>query len=382
MTKHPYIGILINRQAYERLRRGKRTGHEKPVFYEEAAMALGHTPCYLKLSALKRGASQGITAGLIRTRNGYASVRIAPPSVIHNRAIYLDRRSIRRLEELSRGGTYIFNLHTRYDKLMLHQLLLQDPVIAPCLPVTEAATPGNVRAFMKQFDALIIKPANGSVGQGIMQLRREDGTAGAWIWKRRSGRRRGWISTRVAAEAGSGRRGVRTGGYGLPMALCRRLRQRRFLVQQFLPLARFCGSPFDIRVSVQRDGTGEWQLTGMVAKVAKRGAFLTNVAQGGRVYPLQFVLESFPAWSPGEVTDRLRELSLHIARYMGERLEGLADLGLDMGILEDGHLVFIEANGRDQRYSFGEAGLMEEWRATYGNPMAYADYLSKRGKTP
>ncbi|MNO04360.1 hypothetical protein D3C81_2253680 [compost metagenome] len=67
---------------------------------------------------------------------------------------------------------------------------------------------------------------------------------------------------------------------------------------------------------------------------------------------------------------------------MSANLVGLADLGLDMGIMEDGHIIFIEANGRDQRYSFGECGLNAEWRATYRNPMGYASFLSNSHKSP
>lgn len=366
MNENTYVGILLNAPVYKRLRRGRSTGHEKMRFYEEAAEALGLTPCYLQLSSLAPGGSRGKTKALVRSAKGYASVTLNTPGLIHNRAIYRDRRSTRRLENFTRTGGSIFNLHTRYDKLMLHRLLVQDPLIRPHLPETEAAAPQTLRSFMERYPALIIKPANGSVGQGIMLLRRRD--SGGWSWKRRPSRRHKWQITRFAGS--------------LPPPLVRRMRQRKYVVQQFLSLARFGESPFDIRVSVQRNETGEWQITGMVAKVARKGAFLTNVAQGGSVAPLEVIFQSHPDWDPVDLVERISGLSLHIARFMSAHLEGLADLGLDMGIMEDGHIIFIEANGRDQRYSFGEAGMMEEWRATYRNPMAYASFLSKAGKKP
>ncbi|WP_376768681.1 YheC/YheD family protein [Paenibacillus foliorum] len=47
-----------------------------------------------------------------------------------------------------------------------------------------------------------------------------------------------------------------------------------------MPLATYEGRPFDLRISVQRDASGEWQLTGIVAKIASKKTLLTNIAQG------------------------------------------------------------------------------------------------------
>lgn len=328
---------------------------------------MGLVPCYLRLSSLNpaAGPRRRIKA-LVRTNGRYRPIFIDPPRLIHNRAIHLDRRSTRKLEILARNGFNIYNLHTRYSKLFLHNLLWQNPLIRPHLPQTLHANAANLQEMMTSFPALIIKPENGSVGQGIMLLSQT--RERSWVWKYRTRSRSRW----------SNRSFTRTP----PAHLISRIRQRRYLIQQFLPLAKFNGSPFDIRVSVQRNESGLWQLTGMVGKVARQGAFLTNVAQGGTVIPLEILLSRQNAWDPVDLKHRIGQLSLTIAEYMSVHLPGLADLGLDMGIMEDGHLIFIEANGRDQRYSFQEAGMADEFKATYRNPMAYASYLSKTHKSP
>lgn len=367
MMQSAYVGILLNTPVYERMLKGKSTGHEIMSFYEEGAAAFGLTPVFLQLSSLKNAQPHGKTVGLVRAKGRYVKTAVDTPALVHNRAIHLDGRSRRRLESLARLGINIYNLHTRYDKLTLQRLLIRDPVVSPHLPDTEPATPAAVRQMMLRYPALIIKPANGSVGQGIMQLKQQE-EGGAWSWKYRLKGKSGWRTVRFREE--------------LPTLLKQRLRQRKYIVQQFLPLARYDGKPFDIRVSVQRDESGDWQITGMAGKVARKGAFLTNVAQGGQVLPLDTLLAGFPQWDPVDLKYRLGELSLHIARFMSDNLAGLADLGFDMGIMEDGHLIFIESNGRDQRYSFGESGMDDAWRATYRNPMGYASYLSQVGKSP
>lgn len=366
MTHNRYVGILLNASVYDRLCRGRSTGYEQISFYEEAAAAHGLELCYLTLSGLKPGHPKRPVTALVRRNGRFARTSVEVPAVIHNRAIHLDSRSRVRLEALSRQGTEIFNLHTRYDKLMLHRLLMQDPVIRPHLPLTEAAQPEVLKRLMQEYPALIIKPSNGSVGQGIMLLKLTD--QGKWRWKYRSSKTGSWRIQHFTTR--------------LPAELIRRLRKRNFLVQYFLPLAKFEGRPFDIRVSVQKNETGLWQTTGMVAKVARSGAFLTNVAQGGKVKPMEAVFAQFPGWNGAEIQERISQLSVRIAEFLDSRLTGLADLGLDMGIMEDGHLIFIESNGRDQRYSFGEAGMHEVWKAVYRNPLGYARFLRNGDKTP
>jgi glutathione synthase/RimK-type ligase-like ATP-grasp enzyme len=365
MTQNRYVGILLNASVYDRMCQGRKTGHEQIPFYEEAAAAHGLALCYLKLSSLAPGRPKRHVPALVRQGGRYARRVVETPAVIHNRAIHLDSRSRARLEALSREGLEIFNLHTRYDKLMLHRLLEQSAVIRPHLPLTEPARRSTLERLMREYPALIVKPSNGSVGQGIMLLSLSE--EGKWRWKYRSAKTGAWRSQYFGSR--------------LPGELVRRLRKRSYLVQYFLPLAKYQGRPFDIRVSVQKNESGLWQTTGMVAKVARTGAFLTNVAQGGKVATMEQVFADHHGWNAAELQDRIGQLSVQIAEFLGGRLPGLADLGLDMGIMEDGHLIFIEANGRDQRYSFGEAGMHEVWKAVYRNPLGYARYLSNVDKT-
>lgn len=138
----------------------------------------------------------------------------------------------------------------------------------------------------------------------------------------------------------------------------------------------FRGQPFDLRVSVQRGAMGQWQVTGIVAKVASKRCFLTNVAQGGTVYRLEPILiAEYPHLQPKAVIKGIEQFSLQVAEHLGNHLPHMADLGLDVGITIEGFPMLIECNGKDQRYSFREAGMLQEWKATYDNPMAYARYL-------
>ncbi|CRF28773.1 Endospore coat-associated protein yheD [Mycobacterium tuberculosis] len=132
-------------------------------------------------------------------------------------------------------------------------------------------------------------------------------------------------------------------------------------------------------MSVQLGSAGEWQITGYVAKAASKSRFLTNLAQGGKVHRLEDILqEEYPHLNPRKVVRDISELALRIADHLGQHLPDLADLGMDIGLTVDGFPMFIECNGKDQRYSFREAGMLDVWKASYENPMAYAKYLLTR----
>jgi hypothetical protein len=121
----------------------------------------------------------------------------------------------------------------------------------------------------------------------------------------------------------------------------------------------------------------------MIAKVASRKHFLTNVAQGGRVKSLSDILKNhYPQLDPETVCLQMTNFALLVAQHLSTELPNLADLGLDVAMSNDGFPLFIECNGKDQRYSFREANMHECWKATYYNPIAYAKFILEGGTPP
>src|SRR5690606_5607611 len=108
------------------------------------------------------------------------------------------------------------------------------------------------------------------------------------------------------------------------------------------------------------------------------GKFVTNVAQGGKVYTLDHLLSAMPDADGDQVKDQLVCFALDTARHLSRYLPHIADLGLDVGITRYGYPVFIESNGKDLRYSFAEGNMHEAWKNTYRNPIGYGRYLLDR----
>ncbi|MEK5419064.1 YheC/YheD family endospore coat-associated protein [Paenibacillus sp. FSL L8-0708] len=357
---HKLVGILLNADMHRGVPRLK-TGQESLSNYEEAAAAYGLVPCFLKLADIDT--DTGFSAAYIKGVNGYKSVVVPTPAVIHNRAIY--SKNSTGMQRLLKHYPLIFNTCNRYGKDEIHQLLEKNTELREYLPVTTRVS--GLKEMMNLYPDLILKPCRGSIGNGVMRLVRKG--AQRWTLSYLSPSMQRWRSIPVNQAA-------------LPQALRARLTSVPYLVQERIPLAEIGGRPFDLRVTVQRGWGGDWQVTGLFAKLAAPGGFVSNIARGGEALSSSLALEkAFSRSTAAHIRMSVEILSLAIARCLEQDLPGLADIGLDIGITKDGRLFFIECNGRDQRYGFHKAGLTEIWKDSYRRPMGYARFLIETNST-
>ncbi|MUG44108.1 YheC/YheD family protein [Paenibacillus woosongensis] len=350
------VGILLNSSMYRGIPQ-RKTGQESIANYEEAARANGFIPCFLRLGDIDTGSNRSVA--YVQDGYDYVKKTIPTPRVIHNRALYKDAGSHRKINSLISQGVCIFNVNNRYGKNVIHRILQEDPRLSEYLPETAEASPASLRRMMAKYDDLVLKPVRGSVGYGIMRIRRDDTT---WKLMKPGKTKRGWITDRIAKE-------------NVPAWLYRRFVQTPYLIQQRIPLAEYDARPLDLRVTVQRGAFGTWGITGMFVKIAPMNSFLSNLGKGGQPYPVEVLAQCLPPKMVPDILYHVEYVSLTIAKHLSSRLPLLADLGIDIGLTENGQLYFIECNGRDQRYGFRKAGLTDIWKDTYQRPMDFARYL-------
>lgn len=346
--KKETVGILLDDNTFARLP-SRHTGNEQLHLYNRAAKELKLAPpFYMNLRRITGSSATGYTFSGRR----YRLQRRPLPRVVHNRDLALRPGMNTKLTRLARSSV-VFNRKNRFSKTKIAAILAKDKALRPYLPDTFVYSPARLAQTMGKYSALFIKPASGSVGDGIVKLSRTGHDRWLVQWnkqQRLSGAKARALVHRVAA--------------GKP-----------YLIQEAVQLALYHGRPYDIRVSVQKGLSGAWQITGMVGKVAAPGRHVTNVAKGGSVKHCSalFRHSGFP---PADTARTVERVSLHIAACLDRHLPHLADLGLDMGIDRNGRVKFIEMNGRDQRYSFRKAGMSAVFFRTYRTPMAYAKRLT------
>lgn len=348
------IGILYPHSLLSRLLLGKKS-FEQPSFYMDAVHKTGQDIVFFSLSDINW------IKGTIRGWNGKDRVRIKRPipKVIINRTRTNQMRVKLGIQKLIQLGSIVFNEYNVISKLEVHHLLSQNPKLLPHLPATKMVTYHSVRDMLEQHTALFLKPHTASVGNGIIRIKKTGGDTIAEI------NRLGRVKRKRVSLNG--------------IVRIVRIRKREYLIQQGIDLMKYKGRRTDFRVSIQKNGSGHWEYTGAVGKVSRRGAIVTNIHCGGKSKKAAKLFEHW-GWNGAEIEKKFAELGLLIAKTLEQHLPRLADLGLDMAVDKQQRIWFIEANLRDMRITFRDAGELEKWRATFATPVQYAAYLLKQAQ--
>lgn len=346
------VGILLDANVFNKIK-SKKTGNEKLYLYNRAAKKHGLIPVYLCLNKIKNNSNKAFCYQYVNGQYVYKNLNI--PKVIHNRAM-TSTASLRKKLTILKRKSIVFNAKNRYMKYYIHKLLKSSFIHH--LPYSMSYSKANLRTMMGKFQSLHVKPQSSSIGKGIVQVARTN--KGKW-------RVRMPQSSVVGSE---------TVAVNKVHSLAKK---KKYYIQETIPLAKFKGKPYDIRVTVQRGRSGYWQVSGTVGKIAGKISYVTNVARGGSVKKTNVLLANNFS-SPNAINDDVKQLSLNIARHLGQKLDRLADVGLDIGVDNDGKPYFIEMNGRDQRYGFKILKMNDTFFRTYETPIAYAKYLLSHKK--
>lgn len=365
-----FVGVLLDRHILRRGVRGLRT-FERLEYYVEAARELGVGVIFFDVGGLRM--KERKVAGFVPVPSTAGWVyrrRIAPlPAVVHKRSLHREGPGAAAVRRLSRLGVKVFNPEVRWDKYRIDRLLRRDAGLRPYLPDAAPLSResfGWFRSRLLEGTEVFIKPRRGSLGLGIARVV----PAGKGRYRVEVGTHR-----RDSSRPPSSRITSLTGAW----KLVRKGRRMHYL-QAGIPLLEDEGHRVDLRVPVQRDGSGAWQVPGMAAKRAERHAFLTNVARGGSVHsPRELLERHLGARKAAATMEEIERMAVRVAEAISARYPGMADLGLDVGVDRQGRPFLIEVNRRDLRVTMGLSGQDDVHRTLYRNPLAYARLLLEAG---
>jgi glutathione synthase/RimK-type ligase-like ATP-grasp enzyme len=341
---------MLDWSIMQRAIQGKKT-YERLSYYVEIGNQLGLVPVFFHPLHVNVRANK--VKGYFWNGDKLRPKMVSIPRVIHNRVLTGDGKSRSVIRHLSRT-CQVFNGLVVRDKGKVHQMLWKNNSVRYYLPKTVRYTRENLLSFLQRYRIVYVKPAVGSVGIGVARIEREDGQ----YWFTSSTHHMVLSQQELLAE------------------VARWVKNRRYLLQQGIPLVQYEGKTFDIRVSVQKNAVRKWTVSGMVAKVANQRNKLSNLARGGRAVRLLDALAPlFPEEEQVRVLDKIRHAAVEIAKQYERFFPSLADLGMDMGVDMEGNPYLIEVNVRDQRYSFFKAGELAMFKQTYRQPMEYAKSL-------
>ncbi|CAI6052475.1 YheC/YheD family protein [Cohnella sp. JJ-181] len=218
------------------------------------------------------------------------------------------------------------------NKLGKYRMLLKEKTLARHLPPTKLATLAHVRAMLRKYRAVYLKPSHGTGGSGIFKLSSVQGGC-----QLRHGTHSRVYSTLEQAYS----------------AYDKSRPRKTYLVQMGIPLLGYRRRPFDLRVMVQRNPRREWEATGIVGRLAMPGKVVTNYHSGGRPMPAETLLA--PSIGSGRMKVyrlRLEALGLRVSRHMSVHFPRFQAYGIDIGIDRNLKPWIIEVNSRPDKSIF------------------------------
>jgi hypothetical protein len=229
--------------------------------------------------------------------------------------------------------------NTRYiNKQETFAILNEYPEIRGLLPLTHPFSRSRLEEYLERFSEVFLKPSGSSRGEGIIKICRLEN--GYYRYRKMNpGFRSYWHEGRKedVLRKITAMRGLRRDSLSAEHS--------PYVLQEGIDLCRFKGRVFDIRAQVQKNGRGDWEMTGMGVRLAAPKEFITHIPNGGRMKKLPEVLTPEQC---GQVEKETAHLCLTAAPLLEKKLKlHLGVLSFDVGVDQTTRQVkLIEANSK------------------------------------
>jgi hypothetical protein len=229
------------------------------------------------------------------------------------------------------------------SKLLKTRVLEKTESLRPFLPETRRYSSDALKLMLKRYPSVYVKPDKGGGGGGILRVRKRGNDKYEVRFRTRT-------QTTTWSQLDDRLRSCSVG--------------KRYLIQQGIELATIDDRPFDFRLLLQRPNK-DWKLTGIVAKAAAPGRVVTNHCKGGKPFDAAKAL-LVAADGDQKTVERwvnvLVWLGMGTADALHAKFTGLRELGIDVGLDQNGRFWIFEVNTRPQFRMFKKIGDRSMYR--------------------
>ncbi|GED13908.1 YheC/YheD family endospore coat-associated protein [Aneurinibacillus migulanus] len=265
--------------------------------------------------------------------------RLPLPHVLYNRIpnrMFEDQEHVKAaLEQLSTMRNLTLYNPQFFNKQQLYAALQRDTDITPYLPQTVMFTSkALLYQMLSSYPFVYIKPVNGMAGKGIYRVQKT--TDGGYLAQYQE--RDDTVGKRFSSKE-------EVWTYLAPLI------KQDYVIQQGIDLATFEDKLFDVRLLAQKNGRGEWGVTGAGVRLAGSGKITTHVPRGGSIQPPEEIfMNAFPHIAPNRLLALVRRMALRIARSLEKEWHTLGEVSMDIGIDKNMRIWFIEANAKPGKF--------------------------------
>nr|WP_227013514.1 YheC/YheD family protein [Paenibacillus psychroresistens] len=251
-------------------------------------------------------------------------------------------------------------------KWNVYQSLYKDRSIRAYLPETiQYHKASDLSPFLQKYPLVYLKPSDGTGGRGILCIRRL-GNQLFLIQGRDLSRRiippRKMRADQIAASFQS---------WGF---------KDHYLIQQGISLALPDGRVHDYRLLIQKNGKGDWEVTGCAGRIGPLRSVTSNLHGGGKAMSMLKLLQSRfnSAEKVTEISKSMEQLSHLVAVHLEKHYGRLCELALDIAVSPTGQVWLLEVNPKPAREVFARIKEIDTYESAIRRPLEYALYLNEK----
>ena len=261
------------------------------------------------------------------------------PDIIYDRGTGFsgeDKASVEALRSRFKKMPEIHFINScKLKKWQVYQRLSKHKVIKKYLPVTIFSSGINdIKAMIAKYDYLFLKSSDGSGGKGVFAIERYSGGFHFHYYHKNSHLKRDVSSLDPL------------GAQMKKIAL----KPNRVIIQQGIQLVRYNNRPLDLRVLMVKDKKGIWNAVYNQARVAPKGAVITNVSLGGKANNYSDIYPALKKKYPGIPSEKkINDLCIIISRYIEREFGPFGEIGIDIGVDVNSEVWLLEANSKPSK---------------------------------
>jgi len=288
------------------------------------------------------------------------------PHFIYDRCFYLTAQEYRTyipyVKRIKQDAKIQFLGEGLNGKWEVYEILSTNPLFKVHLPKTALYRNTKQLFHWLSLTPIVLKPTGGSHGRGVIKVNSKK--QGYEITGRTNQNQKIHKLYKNKSELADA---IQTISYG-----------RKYAIQQYLPLTTSQNEPYDIRVLVQKNEIGSWEMTGMAARIGDADNITSNLHGGGYVESVEKIIKTeFSVQKADDILTQIHSFSKTIPPFIEQSHGSIFELGLDLGIDKKGKVWIIEVNSKPGRSVFSIMGDEQTSYKSMVQPILYTRHLAK-----
>ncbi len=297
---------------------------------------------------------------------GWTSKWFSWPDIVIDRYRYYPKPKHKNYLAFRKQPLFFYANSRFSSKWNVYQVLAQDEQMRRWLPETVAYSKEDLLAMIAKHPVVYLKPNNGTGGRSIVSIKQINGQFHLLGRSKHGGRK-------VAAQL-SGK--VQLVNWVENWIENEKLDNEFFLIQQGLNLDLVPKRTVDMRLLIQKDEFGVWQITGLGVRVGGEKSSTSNLHGGGKaVDAVAFLTPRFGTYKTKTILEECRRLAFRLVEVVEKHYGRMIEFGLDIGIDVNGKVWLIEQNPKPGRDIFRGLKQAARYRLAVRRPLQYALFL-------